>query len=119
MPVKEVSLVKSAGLREGHAIVKVVDGVPVLLARRGGRVYAYVAVCPHKFYALCSGPLEGGLIACPGHGERFRVEDGSPSRGIAPRPLTRVEAFERDGRVFVRADFEALAASLAAETRKE
>ena len=115
----EVSLLRSSKLGEGDAVVKVVGGVPVILLRYRGVPRAYVAVCPHKFYALCSMRVEDGYIVCPGHGERFRAEDGAPTRGIAPRPLTRLEAYERDGRVYVRADFEALASELARETAKK
>lgn len=118
MAVEEVSLLRSSKLAEGMAVVKVVGGVPVLLLRHEGKPRAYVAVCPHKYYALCSMRVVDGYIECPGHGERFKAEDGSPTRGISTQPLTRIEAFEREGRVYIRADFAKLAAMLASETAK-
>ncbi len=118
MPVERVSLVRSPAVREGRAILKVVHGVPLLIVRYNGVVRAYLGVCPHKFYALCSGELEEGKIVCPGHRERFDFETGSPLKGIAPKPLHKVKVIEEDGKIYVEADFDELASLVKSETRK-
>lgn len=118
MPVKRVSIVKSPAVREGHAILKIVNGIPILIARYNGSVRAYLGVCPHKYYALCSHELEDGRIVCPGHRERFDFKTGSPLKGIAPKPLFKLKAVEEDGKIYIEADFDELASLVKAETSK-
>lgn len=118
MALKKVSVVRSPGVREGRAILKVVNGVPILLARYKGKVRGYLGVCTHKYYALCTQELEDGKIVCPGHRERFDVETGKPLKGIAPKPLHEVKVYEEEGKIYVEADFDELVALLKSESSK-
>ncbi|MCE4621202.1 MAG: Rieske (2Fe-2S) protein [Desulfurococcales archaeon] len=115
---RRISVLRSHMLPEGSVAVKIVGGVPLLLARSNGPVYAYVAVCPHRYYILCPRKVEDGLLECPGHGERFKVDTGEPTRGLAGKPLTRVKVLESEGRIYIEADLEDLASKIARETSK-
>ncbi len=79
-----------------------VAGVPVLLVRQHGRIYALGETCAHLGGPLSEGQLEEGCIVCPWHGSRFALEDGAilngPTTFPQPRYLTRI----RDGQIEVR-----------------
>jgi nitrite reductase/ring-hydroxylating ferredoxin subunit len=67
------------------------------LLRRGGGVVAFRARCTHLGCRVR--PAEGGFH-CPCHDGRFDL-DGRPAGGPVTRPLERIEARVRDGRVEV------------------
>lgn len=48
----------------------------VMLANVEGDAYAVAAFCPGSMLPLTSGTLEGPIITCPWHGERFDVRNG-------------------------------------------
>jgi len=57
------------------------DRLPLLVARRGGHVFAYRNSCPHIGVPLDWSPdkfmsLDGRFLQCATHGALFRVEDG-------------------------------------------
>ena len=97
-----VKAMPSKPIAEGSGRVKVIDGVPVIVLRHKGEYLVYVAVCPHLGYVLCDRAVRDGRLACPGHGEVFRVADGSPEKGLARQPLLRLAAEAReDGFVYI------------------
>ncbi|MFG3438553.1 Rieske (2Fe-2S) protein [Nonomuraea sp. NPDC047897] len=53
-----------------------------------GEFKAFSAVCTHKGCAVAG--VEGGLIDCPCHGSKFKIEDGSVTAGPADKPLPEV-----------------------------
>jgi nitrite reductase/ring-hydroxylating ferredoxin subunit len=53
-----------------------IAGVPIILTRINGRVYAIGARCPHAAGDLSRGHVRRGQISCPDHGFRFDVRDG-------------------------------------------
>jgi nitrite reductase/ring-hydroxylating ferredoxin subunit len=68
----------------------------VVVARRAGRLYAFVNDCPHAFTPLDwdSGrllSLDGNYLQCGTHGAMFRFEDGlcvlGPCKGQSLRPV--------------------------------
>ena len=62
------------------------DGVRVVLARVGDRVYALGDTCAHRGGPLGEGRLSGTRLACPWHGWNYDVRTGQcvfPSRGGA------------------------------------
>ena len=71
------------------------DGVRVVLARVGDRVYALAGTCAHRGGPLGEGKLSGTRLACPWHGWMFDVKTGQcvmPSRGDSvPSYPTRVD----------------------------
>jgi len=74
----------------------------ILLVRRGEHVDAIADVCSHRGGPLHDGTLEDGVIACPWHGSRFRVSDGSIVRGPATAPQPAYRARMRSGTVEVK-----------------
>jgi len=51
-------------------------GMPVLLVRRGERIYAIAETCAHLGGPLSEGRLEDTSVKCPWHGSCFSLEDG-------------------------------------------
>jgi nitrite reductase/ring-hydroxylating ferredoxin subunit/uncharacterized membrane protein len=78
------------------------DGVPILLVRRGDRLFAMVETCSHFSGPLSEGKLLGDSIVCPYHSSRFALEDGRVLDGPAVHPQPCLEARVRDGQVEVR-----------------
>jgi nitrite reductase/ring-hydroxylating ferredoxin subunit/uncharacterized membrane protein len=77
--------------------------LPLVIVRRNGTIHALADRCAHRGGPLHEGDLEGDCIACPWHGTRFRLEDGSVERGPSAYPQPVYEARINDGRVEVRA----------------
>src|SRR5262249_21979669 len=66
----------SAELPDGSARSALVGGRPVAVARQGGRLYAFGALCPHQQADLSLGILEAGAITCADHLWRFELATG-------------------------------------------
>jgi nitrite reductase/ring-hydroxylating ferredoxin subunit/uncharacterized membrane protein len=66
------------GLTRGEA-----GGVPVLLAKVDGRVYALDDTCVHAGCSLAGGSLSGTVVTCPCHGSQYDVRDGRVLNGPA------------------------------------
>lgn len=68
----------------------------IALFRKGDRVSAIDAICPHAGAFLDQGYFDGTVVMCPLHGWDFDVETGaSPSYGIETRCF-RVQVVEGD-----------------------
>ncbi|QFG22808.1 Rieske 2Fe-2S domain-containing protein [Actinomadura sp. WMMB 499] len=78
------------------------DGVPVVLYRRAGRVYALAADCGHMGGPLDEGSFADGCVTCPWHASTFRLTDGNVVRGPASAPQPHYETRIRDGRIEIR-----------------
>lgn len=57
------------------------EGMPVLLVRRGERIYAIAEKCAHLGGPLSEGRLEDTSVKCPWHGSCFSLEDGRVLEG--------------------------------------
>ena len=80
-----------------------VEGVPVLLARVEGRMYAVSDICTHLGCSLADGgKLEGEEVICACHASRFSVIDGRVTAGPATMPLDTYELRVVDGEVEIR-----------------
>ncbi|MFE2992364.1 Rieske 2Fe-2S domain-containing protein [Streptomyces sp. NPDC059262] len=78
-------------------------GVPVVLVRHNGALYALSATCTHAGGPLDEGKLvEDGCIQCPWHASVFRLADGEAVRGPASvgQPIWDVKI--DNGRIHVR-----------------
>jgi nitrite reductase/ring-hydroxylating ferredoxin subunit/uncharacterized membrane protein len=80
----------------------VYDGVPILLIRRGGRLFAMADTCSHFSGPLSEGKLVGDSIECPLHSSRFALEDGRVLNGPAVHPQRCLEARSLRGQIEVR-----------------
>ncbi|WP_375488577.1 Rieske 2Fe-2S domain-containing protein [uncultured Jatrophihabitans sp.] len=79
-----------------------VDGVPILVTRRGDDVVALTDRCTHRGAPLDEGEIKDGCVVCPWHASVFSLDDGEVRSGPATRPQTRLESRIDNGRVQVR-----------------
>ena len=78
------------------------DGAPILLVRRGDRIFAMAETCSHFNGPLSEGKLVGDSIECPYHASRFALEDGRVINGPAVHPQPCMEVRVRNGQIEVR-----------------
>jgi len=78
------------------------DGVPILLVRRGQRLFAMAETCSHFSGPLSEGKLVDESIECPYHASRFALEDGRVINGPAVHPQPCLEVRLREGQIEVR-----------------
>ena len=90
-----------AELADGAMLQGHVAGEPVLLARRGGAIFAVDALCTHYHGALKDGVLDGATVRCPLHHACFDLATGEALHAPAIDPLSRWPVEERGGRIFV------------------
>jgi nitrite reductase/ring-hydroxylating ferredoxin subunit/uncharacterized membrane protein len=102
-PQDWTAVLADAAIGEGEMRAVDVDGVSILLARRGGEVFALSNTCVHRGGQLDQGELEGDCVKCPLHGSVFRLEDGSVEQGPAAFPQPALESRVNDGSIEVRA----------------
>ncbi|HVJ83886.1 MAG TPA: Rieske (2Fe-2S) protein [Planctomycetia bacterium] len=75
-------------------------GNPIALFRRGTEVFAIDDRCPHMGSSLSAGSVENGVVTCPWHGWRFRIDDGAWVS--CPNNRNRVYPVDvKDGTVYV------------------
>jgi nitrite reductase/ring-hydroxylating ferredoxin subunit len=85
---------------EGHAVRVMAKGVPVVVFRVGGTLYALDARCTHVGGPLDQGTLDGPRVTCPWHHSVFDVRDGSVVTGPAVRAAARYQV-QVDGSTLV------------------
>ena len=93
---------RESELREGQPVRAELNGLRVVVIKRGGRVYALGERCSHLGGPLAEGQLQEESIVCPWHGSRFALEDGRVLDGPATMPQPCFETRVRDGFVEVR-----------------
>lgn len=103
LPQDFVAVLPESELAENKPTRAVHNGVPILLVRRGGRLFAMAETCSHFNGPLSQGKLEGDSIVCPYHNSRFALEDGRVLDGPAVHPQPCLEARVRGGQIEVRA----------------
>lgn len=91
-----------ADLGESEPVVAQAGGAPVLLVRRGRRIYAIADRCGHAGGPLHEGTLEDGCVVCPWHQSTFRLDDGGLVHGPATVPQPAYDVRVEDGKVLVR-----------------
>src|ERR1044071_4639670 len=77
-------------------------GMPVLLVRRGERIYAIAETCAHLGGPLSEGKLEDTSVRCPWHGSRFSLEDGRVIDGPSVHAQPVLEVRIHNGQIEVR-----------------
>lgn len=78
------------------------NGMPVLVVRRGMRIYAIAETCSHLGGPLSEGTLKDTTVQCPWHGSCYSLEDGRVVKGPAVHPQPVLEVRVRDGQIEVR-----------------
>ena len=102
LPEKFVTVLEESELKDDTPTRAEHNGVPILLVRRGARVFALAETCSHFGAPLSEGRLVGDSIVCPWHESRFALADGSVINGPAVHPQPCMEARIKDGKVEVR-----------------
>ena len=77
-------------------------GMPALVVRRGGRIWAIGAVCSHAGGPLDEGTLDGTRVTCPWHGSVFCIMNGRVQGGPATFAQPAFDVREEDGRVLLK-----------------
>ena len=93
--------VLSSQLKDDDMLGGMVDGEGVLVARRGGKLFAVSDECTHLGGPLYKGAIVDGEVRCPWHQARFSLETGEAVGAPALQPLGCYAVEERDGKVFV------------------
>ena len=96
-----------AAIADGAMLLGHAKGEPVVLARRGGELFAIGASCSHY-----GGPLEQGLLVddtvrCPWHHACFSLRSGEALRAPALNPVSCWRVEQQNGMAFVREKIEA------------
>jgi nitrite reductase/ring-hydroxylating ferredoxin subunit/uncharacterized membrane protein len=97
-----VAVMNMEELDEGKLTRVDVAGIPAVLLKQGSAIYAIGAVCTHLGGPLDEGTCEDGVVACPWHGSRFRMSDGSVVNGPAVYAEPTFAVRVRDGKIELR-----------------
>jgi nitrite reductase/ring-hydroxylating ferredoxin subunit/uncharacterized membrane protein len=102
-PYDFISVLRDAELPENTLRRVTAHGVPVLLLRRGERIYAIAETCSHLGGPLAQGKLEDLSVICPWHGSRFALDSGRVLDGPSTFPQPCFETRVQHGQIEVRA----------------
>jgi nitrite reductase/ring-hydroxylating ferredoxin subunit/uncharacterized membrane protein len=102
-PADWVSVLDESSLEDGVPKRVRAKGYPVMLLKRGKKIDAIAATCPHLSGPLEKGEIDDDTVTCPWHGSVFCIKDGSLIHGPATAPVTVFDVRVEDGRIAVRA----------------
>jgi nitrite reductase/ring-hydroxylating ferredoxin subunit/uncharacterized membrane protein len=102
LPEDFVAVLPESELADDKPTRAMYQDVPVLLIRRGGRLFAMADTCSHFGAPLSEGRLVDNSIVCPYHSSRFDLEDGRVLDGPAVHPQPCLEVRAREGHIEVR-----------------
>lgn len=90
-------------LQEGQLHMTTVDGVKVLIVRKGEKVFAIAETCAHQGGPLSEGKLmPDNSVICPWHGSRYDLESGKVLHGPSAFPQPCYETRIYEGQIQVR-----------------
>lgn len=101
-PEQFTAVLPETSLADGKLTRVMCEGTPILLVRRGTRLFAMAETCSHFSGPLSEGKLEGDTVVCPYHFSRFALEDGRVIDGPAVHPQPCLEVRARNGQIEVR-----------------
>ena len=102
LPDNFVPVLPESQLADDKPTRVMAEGVPILLVRRAGRLFALADTCSHFSGPLSEGKLVDNCIECPYHASRFDLEDGHVVNGPAVHPQPSLEVRAHDGQIEVR-----------------
>lgn len=82
-----IKVAKLAEVPENGLHAVRVNGTELVLANRGGTIYALEDRCSHEEFPLSAGEVTGDQITCALHGARFDLETGTPKALPAVMPV--------------------------------
>lgn len=97
-----VPVMNMEDLEEGKLTRVDAAGIPAVMYKQGGTIYAIGAVCTHLAGPLDEGTCENGEVTCPWHGSRFRMSDGAVVNGPAAYAQPTFAVRVRDGKIELR-----------------
>jgi NADPH-dependent 2,4-dienoyl-CoA reductase/sulfur reductase-like enzyme/nitrite reductase/ring-hydroxylating ferredoxin subunit len=89
-------------ISDGKMLLGHVGDDAVLLARRGGTLFAIDAKCTHYGGPLAEGLMVDDTVRCPWHHACFSLRTGEALHAPALSPVTCWSTEQHDGKVFVR-----------------
>jgi nitrite reductase/ring-hydroxylating ferredoxin subunit/uncharacterized membrane protein len=101
-PGEFTAVMPMAALEESKPTRADYHGTPILLVRKGERIFALAETCSHFDGPLSEGKLIGDSIVCPYHNSRFALDDGRVINGPAVHPQPCLVARIKDGQIQVR-----------------
>lgn len=101
-PEQFTAVLAEQELRDSVPVRAQFGNTPVVLVREAGHVYALADTCSHLGGPLSEGSVEDGTIACPWHGSRYRLGDGSIVNGPTTHAQPWFECRVRAGQVEIR-----------------
>jgi nitrite reductase/ring-hydroxylating ferredoxin subunit/uncharacterized membrane protein len=105
LPDDFVPVLPESQLPDDKPTQVMVEGVPMFLVRRAGRLFGLADTCSHFSGPLSQGKLVDNCIECPYHASRFDLEDGHVVNGPAVHPQPCLEVRAREGQIEVRKRF--------------
>jgi len=102
-PERFRDVIEAASLKENKPARVTAGETAIVLVKRGERIFALSATCPHLGGPLDEGKLVGDAIECPWHGSELALEDGHVVNGPTTFPARCYEVRVRAGKVQVRA----------------
>ena len=86
-----ITVAKVGAIPEGEGVAFAVgDNLVAIFNLGGGRYHAINDLCPHMGASLAEGAVEDGVVTCPWHAWRFRLDDGT----WCDNPRIKTEAYE-------------------------
>lgn len=82
-----------------------VEGLPVLLIKQSGQIFAIDNRCPHMGCGFAGGTLDGTVIICPCHDWRFDLKTGEYEDEPSMK-LVRYEWKIESGKIWIKIDDE-------------
>jgi nitrite reductase/ring-hydroxylating ferredoxin subunit/uncharacterized membrane protein len=102
LPEEFTRVLAESDLPEGELKRVRYNETPLVLVKRGDRLYAFVERCAHLGGPLAEGRLEADTIVCPWHASRFALGTGEVVDGPSAFRQPCLEVQARDGQIEVR-----------------
>ena len=101
-PTDFIPVLAETELQENQLCRVEANGMPILLVRKGMRIFALGETCSHLGGPLAKGKLEDHAVRCPWHGSCFSLIDGRVIDGPSAHVQPVLEVRVRDGQIEVR-----------------
>jgi len=99
---REVRVAAAAEIPPGASKRISLGATEVVVFNLGDRFVACRNECPHRLESLAGGPLQAGVVTCPGHGWRFDLgQNGACVEGESDVKLRMFPVRVVDGEVHV------------------
>jgi nitrite reductase/ring-hydroxylating ferredoxin subunit len=98
-----VPVLEDKELQEGSMKRVTIEGIPILLVKVAGEIFAIDNRCPHMSCGFDGGSLDGDVIICPCHDWRFDLKTGEYEEDKNFK-LTKYEWKIRGGKIWVKVE---------------